>query len=77
MSTDIHSDADLIRSLGGPSVVAKKIASGKPVSAQRVQNWLTRGIPAQVKLDHPHLFLRHMGQQQAGGRADAVEKLIA
>lgn len=65
MNTENHPDAVLIRSLGGPSEVARKIAGAKPVSPQRVQNWLTRGIPAQVKVDHPDLFLRHLSAPSA------------
>lgn len=50
-------DQELIESLGGPSAVAKRLKFTMPGGAQRVQNWLSRGIPAQVKLDHPEIFL--------------------
>lgn len=46
------SDKDLIEKLGG----ATKIAARLGCSVQRVQNWKDRGIPAQVRLDHPDLF---------------------
>lgn len=49
-------DAELIRALGGPAKVAERLGYGQG-GTQRVQNWLTRGIPAQVKLDHPRVFL--------------------
>ncbi|WP_086922262.1 hypothetical protein [Variovorax sp. JS1663] len=49
-------DADLIRQLGGPTRLAKRLGYGIG-GAQRVTNWLKRGIPAQVKVDHPDLFL--------------------
>ncbi len=46
------SDKDLIEQLGG----ATKIAARLGCSVQRVQNWKDRGIPAQVRLDHPDVF---------------------
>jgi hypothetical protein len=53
----VQQDAERIRLLGGPTRVAEKLKLGKG-GVQRVQNWLTRGIPASVKLEHPNLFLR-------------------
>lgn len=52
----IELDAARIRELGGPSKVATLLEMRKPGSAQRVQNWLKRGIPAAVKLQRPDLF---------------------
>lgn len=52
-------DAQLIKSLGGPANVARLLNLDGAGSTQRVFNWMRRGIPAQVKLDHPHLFLQH------------------
>lgn len=46
------SDKDLIESLGGPAKLAARLG----YSVQRVQNWKDRGIPAQVRLDHPDIF---------------------
>jgi hypothetical protein len=58
MNTKKHKDAKLILSLGGVAEVAKLIGvHQKKGGVQRVFNWLTRGIPAQVKVDFPHLFL--------------------
>lgn len=51
-----HPDADLIADLGGPTEVAKKLGWDKPGSVQRIQNWIVRGIPARVQLDHPDVF---------------------
>lgn len=51
-------DARLIRDLGGPTKVAELLRYTKKNGPQRVQNWLTRGIPPAVKLQHPELFLR-------------------
>ncbi len=52
-------DKELIRSLGGPARVAEILKFDKSHGGvQRVQNWLTRGIPAQIKVDFPELFMR-------------------
>ena len=52
----MKSDAQLIKDLGGPSKVAE-ILGFKDGGPQRVQNWITRGIPAHVKVMRPDLFL--------------------
>jgi hypothetical protein len=53
------SDQEIINGLGGPAKVAELLGLNKTRGGvQRVQNWITRGIPAQVKLDRPDLFLR-------------------
>lgn len=45
----------VIKKHGGPTALAKKLGyeSG---GAQRVHNWLTRGIPAQVILENIDIF---------------------
>lgn len=51
-------DAQLIKDLGGPAALAEKLGYDKQRGGvQRVQNWLTRGIPPKVKLQRPDLFL--------------------
>ena len=50
----MSSDKDLIESLGGSAKLAKRL--GPDFSVQRVENWKVRGIPAQVRLDHPDIF---------------------
>lgn len=51
-------DKDLIRSLGGSTRVAELLGLDKTAGGvQRVHNWKKRGIPAQVKLNHPQIFL--------------------
>ncbi len=52
-----HADADLIRQLGGPTKVASLLSLPKFGGAQRVQNWMARGIPAAIKVQHPNLFM--------------------
>lgn len=53
----IANDELLIKSLGGPTKVAKLLGYDKFGGAQRVSNWMRRGIPAKVKLEHPNIFL--------------------
>ena len=51
-------DSELIRHLGGPTKVAELIGFDKAAGGvQRVQNWIARGIPPRVKLEHPSVFL--------------------
>lgn len=52
-----HTDADLIRKLGGPTKVANLLALPKFGGAQRVQNWMARGIPSAIKVKRPDLFM--------------------
>lgn len=51
-------DKKLIESLGGPAKVAELLGYEKHGGVQRVQNWLARGIPSKVKVEHPEIFLR-------------------
>jgi len=54
-------DAQIIIDLGGPSEVARLLGYDmKNGGPQRVQNWIYRGIPAKVKIEHPDLFLNQM-----------------
>ena len=46
-------DKELIKKLGGVVAVSNHLG----LSYQCVFNWLNRGIPAQVKLDHRDIFL--------------------
>lgn len=51
-------DTDLIKRLGGPTRVAELLGYDKARGGvQRVQNWLTRGIPSSVKVERPDLFM--------------------
>jgi hypothetical protein len=51
------SDKHQIEELGGPTRVAELLGYDKARGGvQRVQNWITRGIPAKVKLERPDLF---------------------
>ena len=52
-----HQDWQLIERLGGASEVARLLGYPDKGGAQRVHNWKFRGIPADVKLKRPDLFL--------------------
>lgn len=50
-------DKQRILDLGGPTKVAELLGFDKAKGGvQRVQNWMTRGIPAKIKLSYPNLF---------------------
>lgn len=52
-------DKTLIKTLGGPAKVARLLGYNlRAGGIQRVQNWLTRGIPPAVKIQHQDIFLR-------------------
>ena len=59
-------DKQMILNLGGTSAVAKLLG----ISQQRVNNWMTRGIPAKVKLENQDLFV--VTAPQAGGRKSST-----
>lgn len=61
----IQRDSELIKQLGGPSKVAEILNIDKRGGAQRVHNWMTRGIPAAVKVSYPGLFMPEMNQPTA------------
>lgn len=50
-------DAELIEHLGGPAKVCELLQLDKARGVPRVHNWKSRGIPAEVKLERPDLFL--------------------
>jgi hypothetical protein len=49
-------DLEIISHYGGPTSFSKLLGLTGPGSVQRVSNWVLRGIPAEVKLQNPHLF---------------------
>lgn len=52
-------DRKIIENLGGATKVAKLLNYDlEKGGAQKVHNWITRGIPPKVKLEFPNLFLR-------------------
>lgn len=57
MESDLHPDATIIDSLGGPTIVAELMGiSAMRGAVQRVSNWKRRGIPPSVRLEFPELF---------------------
>lgn len=58
---DIETDRKLIAELGGPSRVASMLGIDDK-GTQRVHNWMRRGIPAAVRVEHPHLFMPTPGR---------------
>jgi hypothetical protein len=74
----MNQDKNLILSLGGPTKVCSLLGFDKAKGgAQRVQNWMTRGIPPKVKLDYPDLFLNSANVSVTGAVtpvADSVTK---
>lgn len=56
----IAADAKLIAELGGPAALTRLLKLDYKGARQRVQWWVTRGIPAEMKLQYPHIFLRDL-----------------
>lgn len=55
----IAADRALLKQLGGPTRVADILGFDKANGGiQRVQNWMTRGIPSEQKVERPDLFMR-------------------
>lgn len=61
----LQKDIQIITALGGPSKVAELLHLPKKGGQQRVQNWLSRGIPAHAKVDRPDLFMPELLQPTA------------
>lgn len=64
-------DAELIQSLGGPTAVARLLGFELPGGSRRVHNWIGRGIPAAVKVEHPRIFLRRSNRKSVPAGASA------
>lgn len=56
-------DSQIIHELGGPAKVAELLGYEKDGGTQRVHNWITRGIPSKVKVDHPELFMSRVSSE--------------
>ena len=53
-------DQELIKQNGGVTKLAERLK----VRSSVVGNWMKRGIPARVKLNHPELFQRQLTDQE-------------
>lgn len=49
-------DRDIIAALGGPKNMARLLGYALPSGQWRVNNWVQRGIPANVKLNRTDLL---------------------
>lgn len=61
-------DKALIIKLGGPRAVSDLLGFEPDGGVQRVQNWMTRGIPASIKIAHPDLFLAGLNTEPWDGK---------
>lgn len=64
----VQTDRERIDLLGGSAKVAAMLGLPKHIGTQRVNNWKVRGIPSDVKLQYPHIFLTDL---LAGGATSA------
>lgn len=55
--SQVEKDALLIEKLGGPAKVADLLDFKDEIGTQRVYNWTKRGIPSQIRIDHPEIFM--------------------
>ncbi|MDD2711327.1 MAG: hypothetical protein PHU77_00265 [Simplicispira sp.] len=65
-------DSEIIKHLGGATAVAKRLGLKTPDGARRVHNWIKRGIPAQIKLDHPRIFNTKQAPKAAATAMEAA-----
>jgi hypothetical protein len=73
--TERNRDSETIDRLGGPSKLAKLLGyDSMRGGTQRIQNWKKRGIPADVKLKWPELFLTELLDRIKSG--DTVEPTV-
>lgn len=61
--TQLQADQAIIEQQGGPTALAKLLGYDTAGGAQRVQNWMRRGIPSKVKVDFPEIFMRPAGEK--------------
>lgn len=72
----IEQDKKLIRDLGGPTALAQRLNySKREGGVQRVSNWLRRGIPAHVKVQHPEIFLTALVREGSGANGGQEAKV--
>lgn len=67
-------DSQIIQNLGGATAVAKRLGFRLPDGARRVHNWIARGIPAQIKLDHSRIFKSKQALAIADSAPAAIKK---
>lgn len=72
-SSSIEADRERIERLGGSAAVARRMGLTSSGAVQRVNNWKTRGIPAEVKLEWPELFLHPVPEIGGADASDDVQ----
>jgi hypothetical protein len=72
---DKNRDKQLIEALGGPAKVAELLGLPKYGGVQRVQNWTNRGIPYEMKVRHPALFMPELATAPAAHAPAATENI--
>jgi hypothetical protein len=60
----------VIEAFGGPAELARRLNYGQ-FGPQRVTNWLARGIPARVQLEHGEMFRRQIRRAKVGASGTA------
>lgn len=65
-------DERAIATMGGAAKVSRFLGYG-PMGTQRVHNWMRRGIPAAVRVEHPHLFMPTLAASHAHAAQGAPE----
>lgn len=65
----------IITKLGGPTKVAELLGLEKHGGQQRVQNWLSRGIPSAIKVARPDLFMPELTQFQTAHAPAAIKPI--
>lgn len=68
---NIETDRKLIAQLGGPSAVASMLGFKKH-GAQRVNNWIHRGIPPSIRVAYPNLFFLDVMEKSGTNSATAL-----
>ncbi|HIE4193348.1 hypothetical protein [Burkholderia cenocepacia] len=72
-SSSIEVDRERIERLGGSAAAARLMGLTSRGAVQRVNNWKTRGIPADVKLAWPDLFLHPLREVESTDASDDVQ----
>jgi hypothetical protein len=64
-SSALHPDSQIILAFGGPTALARKLGMDPAAGGvQRVQNWMTRGIPSAIKWDFREVFAEQSNDLQ-------------
>ncbi len=56
----MHKDAEFIKNKGGSAKLSELLGFEKPRGVRRIENWKRRGIPSEIKIQFPHIFLTEL-----------------